>query len=134
MFYCQVKANEFLFKQGDNASCYFIVSKSTKQKQKKLKLFFCLFYAIIGEGEVQIIINDEIKKTLKKGEGFGELALLYNAPRSASVKVKVHCGFWAIDRVTFKKSFEEMVRKQVSENLSYMDNVTFFRNYFFKHI
>lgn len=80
---------------------------------------------------MQIIINDDIKKTLKKGEGFGELALLYNAPRSASVKAKVQCGFWAIDRVTFKKSFEEMVRKQVSENLSYMDNVTFFRNYLF---
>jgi cGMP-dependent protein kinase len=27
-----------------------------------------------------------VKKVLKSGEAFGELALLYNAPRSASVK------------------------------------------------
>lgn len=27
-----------------------------------------------------------MKKTIKAGEAFGELALLYNAPRSASVR------------------------------------------------
>ena len=82
---------------------------------------------------MQIIVNDESKKTLTKGEGFGELALLYNAPRSASVKALDRCGFWAIDRVTFRKAFEEMVRKQVAENRSFMDNVAFFSNfpYFF---
>lgn len=75
---------------------------------------------------MQIIVNDEVKKNLKKGEGFGELALLYNAPRSASVKTLEKCALWAIDRVTFRKAFEEMVRKQVSENRSFMENVAFF--------
>jgi len=75
-------------------------------------------------------VNDEVKKTLQKGEGFGELALLYNAPRSASVKTLEKCGMWTIDRVTFRKAFEEMVRKQVAENRSFMDNVAFFSNLF----
>jgi hypothetical protein len=33
---------------------------------------------------------------------------------------------WTIDRVTFRKAFEEMVQKQVAENRSFMDKVAFF--------
>ena len=29
MFHCEVEANQFVFKQGDNASCYFILSKAS---------------------------------------------------------------------------------------------------------
>lgn len=54
-------------------------------------------------------INGEIKKTLQMGEAFGELALLYGAPRSASVKADGICGLWSIDRVTFRKAVEEIV-------------------------
>ena len=32
-----------------------------------------------------MIVNNVEKRELKLGEGFGELALLYNAPRSASI-------------------------------------------------
>jgi len=39
---------------------------------------------------------------LKEGEGFGELALLYGSPRSASIKCVGICKFWAIDRKTFR--------------------------------
>lgn len=33
---------------------------------------------------------------------FGELALMYNAPRAATVKVKERAKVWALDRTTFK--------------------------------
>lgn len=80
---------------------------------------------------MEIIINEAVKRNLKKGEGFGDFALLYSAPRSASVKTVTNCGFWAIDRITFKKSVEEMIRNQIAENRSFMNNVKFFRNIFF---
>ncbi len=41
---------------------------------------------------------------MKAGDPFGELALLYGAPRTASVKAKGVCGFWGIDRLTFKNA------------------------------
>lgn len=36
------------------------------------------------------------------GDGFGELALMYNAARAATVKASTDCTTWAIDQRTFK--------------------------------
>ena len=80
MFYCGVKAGDYIFKQGDNACCFFI----------------------IHQGRVKVEIDGKSKKQIKEGQGFGELALLYNAPRSASIKTVTDSYFWAIDRTTFK--------------------------------
>jgi hypothetical protein len=40
--------------------------------------------------------------TYRQGDSFGELALMYNAPRAASVIAKGDCQLWALDRLTFK--------------------------------
>jgi cAMP-dependent protein kinase regulator len=48
--------------------------------------------------------KDEGRKHLKvyqPGEAFGELALLYNAPRAATIIAKEECILWALDRETF---------------------------------
>lgn len=81
MFYCVLKKDNYVFKQGDDASCFFI----------------------IDSGKIQVEIDGDVKKTISNGEYFGELALLYNAPRSASIKTVSDSYFWAIDRKTFKK-------------------------------
>lgn len=47
---------------------------------------------------------DEDEKFLKdyqEGEIFGELALLYNAPRAATIRAKSNSVCWALDRQTF---------------------------------
>lgn len=106
MFYCELEAGQFIFKQGDNASSYFIVD----------------------HGSLTIIINNEEKKIIKEGEAFGELALLFNSNRSASVKALENCGLWGIDRNTFRKAVEEMSSKQCKENRKFLENVNFFQN------
>ena len=40
-------------------------------------------------------------KTYVPGEAFGELALLYNAPRAATIVAKTACVLWQLDRNTF---------------------------------
>lgn len=40
-------------------------------------------------------------KTYSPGEGFGELALLYNAPRAASIQAVEDSIVWKLDRDTF---------------------------------
>nr|CAH69660.1 cGMP-dependent protein kinase 13-1 [Paramecium tetraurelia] len=104
MFYCTVPDGQFVFKQGDKATSYFLIER----------------------GQCQIIINGELKKTLKGGEAFGELAMLYNAPRSASVKAVGDCAFWAIDRNTFRKVVEQQNQRNYDENREFMKKVEFF--------
>ena len=45
--------------------------------------------------------RDTYLKTYKSGEVFGELALLYNAPRAASIRAETLAQVWALDRNTF---------------------------------
>lgn len=82
MFYCSTPKDSYVFKEGDKASCFFIIDK----------------------GSVLVDIPSAKKqKEMKKGQSFGELALLYNAPRSASIQCLEDTSFWAIDRKTFRK-------------------------------
>jgi cAMP-dependent protein kinase regulator len=42
--------------------------------------------------------------TIEPGGSFGELALMYNAPRAATVvSAETGCTLWALDRVTFRR-------------------------------
>ena len=77
---CRTEAGSYVFKQGDLASAFFI----------------------IAEGRVQVEISGSKKKILQKGDDFGELALIYMAPRSASIKALTSCQFWCITRAHFR--------------------------------
>ncbi len=74
MFYCEVEQDCFVFRQYDEASCFFV----------------------IDQGQLEVVIDGELKRVLGKGSSFGELALLYNAPRSASIKAKQNSFLWGI--------------------------------------
>lgn len=51
-------------------------------------------------------------KTYKPGESFGELALLYNAPRAATIQAKGECIVFALDRATFNNIVKEAAIKK----------------------
>jgi cAMP-dependent protein kinase regulator len=60
-------------------------------------------------------------KTYKVGDFFGELALMYNAPRAASIKCKIPGKLFGLDRATFNHIVQESAtkkRKYYSEILS----------------
>ena len=77
---------------------------------------------------MEVFVNEKGKRELKAGDGFGELALLYNAPRSATVKASEHSYLWGIDRNSFRRAVEEMITKEYEENRKFMEVVRFFHN------
>lgn len=65
-----------------------------------------VFY-LLEDGTVDVYVRkrgqDEIKvHTYKPGDAFGELAIMYNAPRAATCRVNTEAKLWALDRVSFK--------------------------------
>lgn len=63
-------------------------------------------YYILDQGDADVYKNDKKLVTFKASEGshgFGELAIMYNAPRAATIRAAGACKLWAVDQLTFKK-------------------------------
>lgn len=51
-------------------------------------------------------------KTYQPGEAFGELSLLYNAPRAATIIANEECQLWRLDRETFNHIVKDAANKK----------------------
>jgi len=64
------------------------------------------FY-VVQSGQFRIYVHkdgvDKCVATRSVGESFGELALMYNAARSATVRAVTKCKVWAVERFMFRK-------------------------------
>ncbi|CAD8127332.1 unnamed protein product [Paramecium sonneborni] len=98
--------NEWVIKQGDDGNELYIVYSGELKCFKTMNL------------------QDTEPKFLKEyvpGDMFGELALLYNAPRAASIQAKNDALLFALDRSTFNNIVKDATikrREQYEEVLS----------------
>lgn len=60
---------------------------------------------VSAEGEFEIIVNDKVLGTLSAGKAFGELAILYNCRRTASIRG------WIIQLIVMR-IFSEISKKK----------------------
>jgi cGMP-dependent protein kinase len=58
---------------------------------------------VVESGNMEVLINGEVIREMGRGSLLGELALLYDAPRSATVRCKSDCVVWSLKRDIFKK-------------------------------
>lgn len=83
-----------------------------------------------GEYDCTKIISgkETYLKTYKSGESFGELALMYNAPRAATIKCKTAGRLYALDRLTFTNIIQEAAIKKRKGNLEVLSKVDIFHD------
>ncbi len=58
-------------------------------------------YYAIAQGEVEVSVDGQWVRTLHAGEGFGEIALLREVPRTSTVLAKGEVTLWALEREQF---------------------------------
>ncbi len=63
-------------------------------------------------------------KTYVPGEAFGELALLYNAPRAATIRAKSECQLWVLDRNTFNFIVKDAAQRKRDKYESFLKSVS----------
>lgn len=61
------------------------------------------YYYVLQSGTTDIFKDGVLVLQCSKGMGFGELALMYDSPRAATVKATSDVVSWAIDRQSFKR-------------------------------
>ena len=81
-----VKAESFVIKQGEQGEKFYVVESGSLD-----------IFVKNSSGE-----NQKVGNTLGPGSSFGELALMYNTPRAASVVSTSPVTLWAMERLTFR--------------------------------
>ena len=84
------------------------------------------YFYVLESGGVQIIRNIEGNDTLLyspvPGDSFGEMALLYNCPRNATIVTTSDSKLWAVDRVTFRAVVSKIQIAKESVHLRNMES------------
>lgn len=57
---------------------------------------------VMEAGKVEVTKDEKKLRTMGPGKVFGELAILYNCTRTASIRATQSCKLWAVDRVGFQ--------------------------------
>jgi serine/threonine protein kinase/CRP-like cAMP-binding protein len=61
------------------------------------------FFYVVESGTFQITVKGENVGMVQRGATFGELALVYNCPRAATITTNEPGRLWSLDRVTFRQ-------------------------------
>jgi len=85
MFEYKVKSGDYIIRQGDDGDNFYVVERGLYN-----------IYVNTDNG------NQLVGKCEDSGS-FGELALMYNMPRAATIQASVDGTLWALDRQTFRR-------------------------------
>jgi cGMP-dependent protein kinase len=80
-------------------------------------------FFIVATGKCRVVVNGRCTCVLRRGEGFGELALLHDSPRSASVRTVGRAELWGVDRLSFRGAVESVSRANYAENKAFIANI-----------
>lgn len=78
---------------------------------------------VIAEGEVQVIKDGKAHGTMGPGKLFGELAVLYNCARTATIKALSNTRVWTLDRNCFQTIMRNTGIIRQSEYLNFLRSV-----------
>ena len=80
----------------------------------------------IAEGELQVSKNEQVLSKMATGRVFGELAILYTCPRTATIQALTDCRLWVLDRSVFQMITQRMGMQRHTQLLDFLHKVKLF--------
>lgn len=96
-----------IIKEGEKGDCMYVVEQGTFACTKVFK----------GQTAPTFL------KEYHPGDGFGELALLYNAPRAATITAQTEGIVWRLDRDTFNHIVKDAAAKKREKYETFLESV-----------
>lgn len=125
--------NSFLFKNLDNEQYEDVVNAMAEHKAAAGDKVIEQggigdFFYIVQTGRFEALIsrnNEPAVKVAEYGPGgsFGELALMYNSPRAATIQATTDGLLWALDRQTFRRILLESAFQKRQSYDEFLKNV-----------
>ena len=119
-----VSAQSTIIKQGDPGDFFYVVDRGIFDIYVKPKPSFSPTHHSAPQPPLS---STPIKVAERKAaESFGELALLYNAPRAATVVAREDSAVWVLSRFTFRKIVTAGNAAKLREYEAFLKKVTSF--------
>ncbi|KMY89405.1 cGMP-dependent protein kinase 1 isoform X2 [Drosophila simulans] len=84
---------------------------------------------VSAEGQYDVIRGGQLVASFGPATVFGELAILYNAPRQASVEAATDARVWKIARETFRAIMQISGSREREENLQFLRSAPFLQEF-----
>ncbi|ETN65166.1 cgmp-dependent protein kinase [Anopheles darlingi] len=78
---------------------------------------------ISAAGEFEVIKDGKVLGSMGPGRAFGELAILYNCTRTASIRVLCDSRVWVLDRRVFQQIMMRTGMQRIEENVNFLKSV-----------
>ena len=121
-----LKKNEF-FRNTSDQKLIEICSLMKEEKYNKGEYIFKegeigdKFY-LIKSGKINVIKDNKIIREMGEGNCFGELALLSNAPRSATIKTENDCVLYILTKQNFSEIIDKLMLNYLKKKINLQDN------------
>merc|ERR1712141_645145 len=83
---------------------------------------------VMEEGKVEVSREGKMLSMMVAGKLFGELAILYNCKRTATIKAATNCKLWAIDRQCFQTIMLRTGLIRQAEHTAFLKDVPTFKD------
>lgn len=83
---------------------------------------------VSASGEFAVMQNGKVLDKMGPGKAFGELAILYNCTRTASIRVLSEARVWVLDRRVFQQIMMRTGLQRIENSVNFLKSVPLLRN------
>ena len=107
----EFKKGDVVIQQGDKGDCLYVIDSGSLACSK-----------VFG-GQT----SETFLKNYVPGESFGELSLLYNAPRAATIRALESCTLFSLDRECFNSIVKDAAIKKLNTYTDFLRKIDIFK-------